>query len=265
MHPAQQTLPANSNHSGKPFWLRLMTHNHHSKGNSVLNLVIWYVRKPGLTLAESIEANHRVHGELTKRGPDDFTETVYRYIQNYPFDAAYGKTGAKNFDGVSELTFLSSETLKANLEHPYYLNTVKPDGQNFADEAANVIHLASEEVVFTPLLGEGIKVIRWLQTMPDADPADFEDFWTKSYDRDIRHLPGLLGYSRNRLPEGHHGLQGLPPTAFDSFWLDGKQDIAAFQQYARQFVTEGQNQHLVDAENYFYLLCEERRVIDRIS
>lgn len=230
----------------------------------MIKLVLWCVRKPGITAAEAFHGNHRVHGDLVRAAPADFKAQILRYTQSYPFDAAYGRTGAQAFDGVSELWYESPKTLQENLAHPYYRDVVQPDGANFADEAANVVHLATEDLVELPLRGQGVKVVRWLQAPDDVDAAAFDSFWTAAHEDARQELTGVLGYARNRVPPDAPEMNGTPPTACDALWLDGPEDVPAFQRYARRLLTAGEDAGMLDPARCFYLLCHERRVVDAL-
>jgi hypothetical protein len=230
----------------------------------MIKLVLWFVRKPGITAEELFNGNHRVHGDLVRGAPADFRAQILRYTQSYPFDAAYGQTGAQ-FDGVSELWYESPEAMRANLAHPYYRDVVRPDGANFADERANVVHLAAEEVVEPPLRGQGVKVVRWLQAPAGVDPAAFDAFWTAAHEDARAQLTGLLGYARNRVPPGAPAINGTPPTGYDALWLDGHEDIPALQRSTRRLLADGESAGMLDPARCFYLLCSERRVVDTLA
>jgi len=228
----------------------------------MVKLVLWGVRRPGITGAEFFDGNHRVHGGLVRNAPPDFRDGIKRYTQSYVFDAAYGRTGAKVFSSVSELWYESVEALQCNLAHPYYAEQIVPDGDNFADQSASIVHLALEEPVVSPLRGDGVKVLHWLQMADGVDPAAFEQFWT-SADGDARgELTGLLGYVRNRVPPDAPAIAGVPPTAYEGVWIDTEADVQAFQRYARRLQAAGAEAGVLDPDGCCYLFCHERRVID---
>jgi len=227
----------------------------------VIKLVLWGVRRPGITSAEYFEGNHRVHGDLVRNAPEDFRVFIKRYTQSYVVDAAYGHSGAKAFDSVSELWFESPERLIESFGHPYYQGVIIPDGARFADEAENVVHVAVEEIVGNaPLRGEGLKVLHWLQAADGLADGRFEEWWTSSEST----APGdwALGHTRNRLPPEAPPMLGDPPTAYEALWIDGPEEIPAFEAYARALVAAGVEAGVLDGTRCSFLLCHERRVVD---
>jgi len=231
----------------------------------MIKLVLWGVRRPGITAAEYFDGNHRVHGDLVRNGPPDFREAIQRYTQSYAFDGAYGRTGAPVFASVSELWYESSESLQANLAHPYYAQQIVPDGDNFADQPASIVHLAVEQPVLAPLRGEGIKVLHWLQTADGVEASALEQFWAPAHEEGREELTGLLGYVRNRIPPDAPAIADVPPAAYEAIWIDTEADIPAFQRYARRLQAAGATAGVLDPAGCMYLLCHERRIIDRLA
>lgn len=232
----------------------------------MIKLVLWGVRKSTLTHADYYRGNHVVHGDLVREAPPDFQAQILRYTQSYAFDAAYGKVGALWIDSVSELWYESNDSLMANLAHPYYQEVILPDGANFSSLEASIVHVAVEEMVGEPpLRGQGVKVLQSLKAVPGADLARFDEFWSEAHEAAAPELSRLLGFARNRPPEGAPPLAGDPPTGYAAFWLDGRDDIPSFQAYHRAFIRAGETSGLLDTEACFYLLCEERRVLDAIT
>lgn len=229
----------------------------------MIKLVLWGVRKAGITHADFYNGNHVVHGDLVRNGPQDFRAQISRYTQSYAFDAGYGRSDAQRYDSVSELWYESTDLVMLNFAHPYYQDVILPDGANFADETLNDVHLAEEEIVGeAPLRGQGLKVLQRLATPEGADPDAFEDFWKSAHEKAAPELGSLLGYTRNRPPRGNPPMSGVVPAGYSGFWLDGPQDIKSFQAYNAKFLAAGAKAGLLDVERCFFLLCEERRVID---
>jgi len=232
----------------------------------MIKLVLWAVRKAGITHADFYEGNHVVHGDLVRKGPEDFRAQVSRYTQSYAFDAGYGRSDAQRYDSVSELWYESTDLVMLNFAHPYYQDVILPDGANFANEALNDVHLAEEEIVGEPpLRGQGLKVLQRLATPEGVDPDVFEDFWKSAHEAAAPELGSLIGYTRNRPPRANPPMNGVVPAGYSGFWLDGPGDIPAFQAYNTKFLEAGKKAGVLDAERCLFLLCEERRVIDAFA
>lgn len=232
----------------------------------MIKLVLWGVRKAGITHADYHARNHIVHGDLVRKGPPDFRQPVLRYTQSYAIDAGYGRSDAQRYDSVSELWYESTDQLAQNFAHPYYQDTILPDGANFAEESLSNVHLAAEEIVGeSPLRGQGLKVVQSLATLDGTDPDEFEDFWSAAHEAASPEMGNVLGYTRNRPPRGVPPMRGVAPAGYAGVWLDGLHDVPGFQAYNSRFLEVGKHAGLLDVESCFFLLCEERRVIDTFT
>jgi hypothetical protein len=229
----------------------------------MIKIVVWVIRKAGITYADFYEGNHVVHGGLVLAAPDAVRKPISRYTQNFTFDAGYGRSDAQHYDGVSELWFDSIDAAMLCFEHPYYRDVIVPDGAKFSDDKRNDFHLAEEEIVGEPpLRGQGLKVMQRLATVEGTDPDAFEEFWKSAHETASSELGSVFGYTRNRPPRETPPMSGVVPAGYSGFWLDGPQDIPSFQAYNARFLEAGVKAGLLDTEQCFFLLCNERRVID---
>lgn len=232
----------------------------------MIKLVLWGVRKPETLHADYYQGNHVAHGDLVRGAPEDFRTSIKRYTQSYVFDAAYGDPSLQHIDSVSELWYESVEAAAASFAHPYYQQVVQPDGARFADESRNIVHFATEDVLGRPVLrGQGIKVHLSLTGAAGTAPQDLAAFLDAVYNESGSGLDHLLGRARSSLLPGAPVLSGIPPTVYESYWLDGEADIPSFQRYARVVLDRGQHAGVLVRHDSFYLLCRERRVLDSIE
>lgn len=230
----------------------------------MIKLVLWGVRQPGLTHRQFVYGNHVVHGDLVRNGPDSFREQISGYTQSYVTDAAYGSHTRPRIDSVSELWYASPATAHANFTHPYYRDVVFPDGANFADESIGIVYFAEEELLgaAAPLRGDGIKVCLFLAAPDGVAATDLSAVVDKHHAAAAQGLTGLLARTRNHTLATPAALNGTPPTLFDAYWLDGPDDLPAFDRYVSELFSAATEAGVLSAELSFHLVCSERRVVD---
>lgn len=239
-----------------------------------LKLMIVGRRKPGTTLAEHRRHIRDVHGELVldyvAAEPDNAPR---RYAQNAVFDGYFRASApgtdpfALNRDFVTQIWVPDVVALKRSTATAFYLDKLKPDEDNFVDQATVVFMPTRERELHRRNGSEAAapgahKLFVMLQRAAGADAAAFASAWSSA----ATALPGLPAAARVQrhvqndvltAPTGRAPLDGI-----DEFWLDdeasARELLTQWQGWLREalvrpgLVTEGGHFALLATEQVLY-------------
>ena len=202
-----------------------------------LKIIILGRRKPGTTLVEHRQHIRRVHGEMVLKNIEvDGDNAPRRYAQNAVIDGYFRSTPpaateplALNRDFVTQVWFPDFAALGKATKSEFYLKNLKPDEDNFVDQA-NVFFVPSKERVLkeqatsASVPGTGnVKLFGVLQRAPNVSVEDFRRAWMASnlgaqslVQRQVQNDPLPT-------PNGPPKIDGI-----DEFWFANEADARIF-------------------------------------
>lgn len=200
---------------------------------SALKLIIVGRRRPGTTLAEHRHHIRKVHGELVLQNiAADPDNAPRRYVQNAVFDGTFRASApgtdpfALNRDFVTQIWVPDLQTLDRARQSPFYLEKVKPDEDNFVDQA-NVVFMPVKErfMAGAPMTtNQRVKLFGFVQRAAQATPEAFFQAW-RSAAWDGGHHGPLHHVQNDPLPTP----MGPPPLdGIDEFWFDDEAGACDF-------------------------------------
>lgn len=238
-----------------------------------LKLMIVGRRKPGTTLAEHRHHIRHVHGELVLAYvAADPGNAPRRYAQNAVFDGSFRAAPpgsdrfALNRDFVTQIWVPDLGALKRSTSTPFYLEKLKPDEDNFVDQASVVFMPAREREVYVrgdhaAAAPGAVKLFVMLQRAPGVEATAFAAAWSAA----AAALPNLAGAARVQrhvqndvlaTPVGPAPLDGI-----DEFWLDDEAGAhALLAQWQRSMREALVGLGLVTEGSLFALLAHEQVV-----
>jgi len=113
----------------------------------MIKLSIMMVRKSGLTHEQFSEHWRTTHLKAAKASPSA-RKYMRRYYQNHLTDDTLPDIPPSKFDGIAEVWFDSLDDVKAFFASPDYLETLKPDEDNFIDGEKSEMVITRDVVVF---------------------------------------------------------------------------------------------------------------------
>ncbi len=187
----------------------------------MIKVIAFFKRRDGLSV-EAFQTHWKTrHAELVRRLPG-----LRRYVQNHTLASGYAKK-EPDFDGVAETWFDNTAALRVSGSSDEYA-AVKADEDNFIEATSLQSILAHEEVVVDGLeSADGVKMIAFLNRLPDLPIAEFKSYWRDSHSRLAKKIPGLRRYVQNHT---HWGIydSGREP-AFDGVPISWFDDLEALR------------------------------------
>jgi hypothetical protein len=200
----------------------------------MIKMMILAPRRSGMSHAEFRRYVTETHGPLVK-SVEEVASEIYRYYYNFPIvgavDSLFGHPIAVHLDIVTEAWFESVEAQKKNMEHPRYMQIIRPDEHCFADGERAVMHYTREIRIIdgehTPL-----KLFYFRRRRPGLDRQEFQKQWLKEFPDSLFQNPGIKnffsGYIQNHVVgEAEHEDGGNPKyfDVIDEFFIDNLQRI----------------------------------------
>lgn len=230
-----------------------------------LKLMIVGRRKPGTTLAEHRHHIRRVHGELVVQNiAVDPAHAPRRYVQNPVFDGTFRAAAAGavdpfalNRDFVTQVWFPDLRALGQSRQSAFYLEKLKADEDNFADQGSVVFMPVHERVIAGTAApaNQRVKLFGFLQKAPGTEPDAFRRAWA-SAPWATGASAGALRYAQNdALPTP----MGPPPVdGIDELWFDDEATARAFLPRWQAWVSDTLVRPGLAAEGrHFALLAHE--------
>jgi len=117
---------------------------------AMMKMMILAPRRPAMSHAQFRSYVIDVHGPLV-RSVTEVAADIRHYHYNFPVpgatDVALGHPLAHTLDIVTQGWFDSVAAQRANMQHPRYMQVLRPDEGRFADEANALMHYTQEHVV----------------------------------------------------------------------------------------------------------------------
>ncbi|MFO1314574.1 MAG: EthD domain-containing protein [Burkholderiales bacterium] len=218
----------------------------------MVKMVIFFKRKPGMTVEAFQEHWRTVHAGIIARLPG-----LRRYVQSHVLPSGYRKSEPA-YDAVAESSFDDTQAMKSLVGTPEYAE-VLADEPNFIDRATMQSIVTDEHVIKDlPAPANGIKSIT-LMTRKAGMPIDaFRSYWREVHGPMCAAIPAVRRYVQcatrrsiydsGRVP----AFDGAAMTWFDS--LDALRAAAPTQEFARlredveRFVAQDRSPHVLTQE-----------------
>jgi len=114
------------------------------RGMTMVKLIVYAKRKPGITREEFGRYWRESHGPLVK-SVSEFIRHVRKYVQCHIVNSAVPLGTSSDYDGVAELWFDNLDELNKAFTEPRYLEIIRRDELKFAD-IANCVSIVTEEL-----------------------------------------------------------------------------------------------------------------------
>jgi uncharacterized protein (TIGR02118 family) len=186
----------------------------------VIKTVIFFRRRPGMSLAAFQEHWRTTHAELIVKLPG-----IRRYVQNHVLPAQAG--GAEPaFDAVAESSFDDTQAMKTLAKSPEYA-VVLADEQNFIDRATMGMIVTEEHVIKDgPVPPDAVKIVALVNRRSGMPIDEFFRDWREVHGPRVAALPGVCRYVQCHTRRSAYDSGRTP--AFDGAamaWLDGFQAL----------------------------------------
>ena len=202
----------------------------------MMKMMILAPRRVGMTHAEFRAYVTQVHGPLVK-SVTEVAADIRHYHYNFPVpgatDRAFGHAMAE-LDIVTQGFFDSREAQLRNMQHPRFMQILRPDESNFADTARALMHYTDEHPI-KPGASTATKLFYFRRRAPSLSREAFQAAWKAEFGPQIEQSPlGRLAtrYVQNHVQAEHHHPHGTEARYFDlidEFWLP---DATALQDLA---------------------------------
>jgi len=206
----------------------------------MIKMMILAPRRHGMTHTEFRSYVTEVHGPLVK-SVEEVAADIRHYHYNFPIadalDPLFGHPIAGHLDIVTEAWFDSIEAQLRNMEHPRYMQIIRPDEHRFADGEAAVMHYAREIQVID---GErsALKVFYFRRRKPGTSRDGFQRQWLEKFPAAISGNPEIVGaitgYVQNHVVSEAEIFDGTDPKYFDiidEFFVADLQKFAAAKEH----------------------------------
>jgi hypothetical protein len=186
----------------------------------LIKMMILAPRRTGMTHPEFRRYVTEVHGPLVK-SVEEVAADIRHYHYNFPVAGApetvFGRPVATHIDIVTEAWFDSIEAQKKNMEHPRYMQIIRPDEHRFAGVGA-VMHYAREVVVTA---GESLplKVFCFRRRKPGLSRKEFQVQWLDRLSSTLSRVSDFADlfsrYVQNQVKNEEEHLDGADVKYFD--------------------------------------------------
>ena len=192
----------------------------------MMKMMILAPRRQGLSHEAFRHYVTEVHGPMVKR-ITEVAADIRHYHYNFPVpgaqDRAFGHPIA-DLDIVTEGYFDSREAQLRNMQHPRFMEILRPDEANFADTTRALMHYTDEHEVL-PGTEAAAKLFCFRRRAPGLSREAFQARWREEFPRLLGEAPlrsAITRYVQNHVqPERHHP-DGASPKYYDlidEFWL----------------------------------------------
>jgi EthD domain len=229
----------------------------------MIKFMIAVHRSPGLTHQEAMDHLEFVHGKLVATDP----AKIVRYVQNHISDGAYGTlaagwSGPQMRDSIAEIYFHSLEDQKESTSAEYYLNVLKPDEPNFADQSS-VLVMVTRELEVKPASDAGnFKLLHYLKCAPSLSRTGFLEQWNQLQTQllESTEIASKLSRAVQSLPLFEVPNPGLnAPNFYDlvvSLWFDSQQGIDLYRAHFKQIKTD-----ILEPAKSFMVMAKELTLV----
>jgi hypothetical protein len=195
----------------------------------MIKMMICAPRREGLSHGEFRDYVLRVHGPLV-RSVTEVAADIRHYHYNFPLQdvsvSTCGYSLAAPFDIVTEAWFDSVAAQLRNMEHPRYLQIVRPDEHRFANGAAALVHYMNVKQVFGRQQSR-YKLFVFRSRPPGVARGVFQRGWLERVSELLADRPdlrgALTGYVQNHaVSDAEHpgGVSGGHYDVIDEFLAD---------------------------------------------
>lgn len=206
----------------------------------MIKTVIFFRRRPGMSLAAFQEHWRTAHAELIVKLPG-----IRRYVQNHVLPAQAG--GAEPaFDAIAESSFDDTQAMKTLAKSPEYAVVLADEG-NFIDRASMGMIVTEEHVIKDgPVAPHATKSIA-LVTRRSGMPIDeFFREWREVHGPRIASLPSVCRYVQCHTRRSAYEAGRAP--AFDGAAMAWVDDIPAPREAQEGFASPERSRQLLARE-----------------
>ena len=193
----------------------------------MMKMTILAPRRAGMTHDEFRTYLTEVHGPLV-RSITEVAADIRHYHYNFPIlgatDTAFGHPTA-DLDVITQGHFDSREAQLLNMQHPRFMEFLRPDEANFADTARAVMHYTDEHEI-RPGPKTSTKVFYLRRRAEHLTRAEFQYRWMTEFSTLLDAVPGvsevITRYVQNHVQaeESHpNGAATKFYDVLDEVWL----------------------------------------------
>lgn len=230
----------------------------------MIKMMILAPRRAGMSHAEFRRYVTEVHGPLVK-SVTEVAADIRRYHYNFPIPVA--DIGAlalplAPLDIITEAWFDSIAAQRRNMQHPRYMQVLRPDEERFADGQRARLHYTTERVVIDgPRTALRLFVMR--RRRATLTREDFQDAWQQRMQQ-LLTVTGGLGanvfcYVQNHTAAEQEHPDGANARYFDvidQYFLPDRSALGALAASLAQTAAYELLQPLLDATRSAVLLTE---------
>lgn len=204
----------------------------------MIKMMICAPRRDGMSHPEFRRYVSEVHGPLVL-SVTEVAADIHHYHYNFPVsgavDTVFDHPLATHLDIITEAWFDSVAAQLRNMEHPRYMQVLRPDEHRFANGAAAVVHYAREVAVIDGPR-EHFKVFYLRRRASGLSRQAFQEQWLGRFAAALRSNPSLSGaisgYVQNHVVDEAEHPDGAHPKYFDvidEFFVSDLQAFASLQ------------------------------------
>lgn len=186
----------------------------------MVKIVIFFKRKPGMTVEAFQEHWRTIHADIISRLPG-----IRRYVQNATLASGYRK-GEPAFDAVAESWFDDTQAMKSLARTPEYAK-VLADEPNFIDAASMGSIITDEHVIKdAPAPRDGVKSIDFVTHKNGMPIKEFFRYWREEHGALMKGLPEVRRYVQSHTRPSIYESGRTP--AYDGVamsWYDSTQAL----------------------------------------
>ena len=218
----------------------------------MVKMVIFFKRKPGMTVEAFQEHWRTRHAEIISRLPG-----IRRYVQNATLPSAY-KKGEPAFDAVAESWFDDTQAMKSLARTPQYAE-VLADEPNFIDAPSMGSIITDEHVVNdAPAPAQALKTVDLVHRRDGMPIDEFFRYWREVHGPLCRAQPAMRRYVQSHTRRSIYDSGRTP--AYDGAamaWFDSMQALreaagtpgfAALREDVEKFIDRSRSPSLLTSE-----------------
>lgn len=199
----------------------------------MIKMMICAPRRDGMTHAEFRRYVTDVHGPLV-RSVAEVASEIHHYHYNFPVagvaDEVFGHPLATHLDIITEAWFDSVAAQLRNMEHPRYLQVLRPDEHRFANGATAIMHY-TQELTLIDGPRSAFRIFHLRRRRRGLSRESFQEQWLARWSCVINDCGGLgaaVGYIQNHAvkeAEHPHGQDVKYFDIIDEFFVPDAQSF----------------------------------------
>jgi hypothetical protein len=186
----------------------------------MIKMMILAPRRVGMSHAEFRRYVTDVHGPLVK-SVTEVAADIRRYHYNFPIagiDISALAMPLAPLDIITEAWFDSIAAQRRNMEHPRYMQVLRPDEERFADGQRALVHYTTERVVIDGAR-TAVRLFVLRRRHATLTRADFQDAWQQRMQK-VLSAAGLPGSAISCYVQNHTAVEQEHPDGSNARYFD---------------------------------------------